>query len=71
MCTGMTARMATMQMQMEMRRKKHRKPMMDQRRMWRTAGIVALTCEQVISIGMSLRMMTMQIRMRRTSIASR
>jgi len=24
-----------------MRRKKHRKPMMDQRRMWRTDGIVA------------------------------
>jgi hypothetical protein len=67
----MTARMATMQMQMQMKRKKHRKPMMDQRRMWRTAGIVALTFEQVISMGMSLRMMTMQIRMRRKSIASR
>jgi hypothetical protein len=25
---------------MRMRRKKHRKPMMDQRRMWRTEGIV-------------------------------
>jgi len=27
-------------MQMRMRRNKHRKPMMDQRRMWRTEGIV-------------------------------
>jgi len=36
MLMGMRARMATMQM----RRKKHRKPMMDQRRMWRTEGIV-------------------------------
>jgi hypothetical protein len=36
MSTGMRARMATMRM----RRKKHRKPMMDQRRMWRTEGIV-------------------------------
>jgi len=27
-------------MQMQMRRKKHHKPMMDQRRMWRTKGIV-------------------------------
>jgi hypothetical protein len=32
----MRARMATMRM----RRQKHRKPMMDQRRMWRTEGIV-------------------------------
>jgi hypothetical protein len=29
-----------MQMQMQMRGKTHRKPMMDQRRMWRTDGIV-------------------------------
>jgi len=36
MSTGMRARMATMRM----RRKKHRKPLMDQRRMWRTEGIV-------------------------------
>ena len=36
MSTGMGARMATMRM----KRKKHRKPMMDQRRMWRTEGIV-------------------------------
>ena len=36
MSTGVRARMATMRM----RRKKHRKPMMDQRRMWRTEGIV-------------------------------
>jgi len=36
MSTGMRARMATMRM----RRKKHRKPMMDHRSMWRTEGIV-------------------------------
>ena len=35
---GMSARIATMWMRM--RRNKHRKPMMDQRRMWRTEGIV-------------------------------
>jgi len=38
MLTGMSARMATMRMQM--RRNKHCKPIMDQRRMWRTKGIV-------------------------------
>jgi len=36
MSTSITAMMATMWM----RRKKHRKPMMDERRMWRTEGIV-------------------------------
>jgi len=36
MSTGMRARMAMMWM----RRKKHRKPMTEQRRMWRTEGIV-------------------------------
>ena len=36
MSTGMRARMATMRM----RRKKHRKPMTDQCRLWRTEGIV-------------------------------
>ena len=35
---GMSARMATMWIRM--RRNKHRKPMMDQHRMWRTEGIV-------------------------------
>jgi len=35
MLTGMSATMWT-----RMRRNKHRKPMMDQRRMWRTEGIV-------------------------------
>jgi len=48
-----------------MRRKKHRKPMMDQRRMWRTEGIVGLTWEPVMSTGMSARMATMWMRMRR------
>jgi len=36
MLTGMRVRMVMMQM----RRKTHRKPMMDQHRMWRTEGIV-------------------------------
>jgi len=36
MSTGMRARMATMRMWMRIRRKKHRKLMMDQCRMWRT-----------------------------------
>jgi hypothetical protein len=39
MSMGLRARMATMQM----RRKKHRKPMTDQGRMWRTEGIVLET----------------------------
>jgi hypothetical protein len=38
MSTGMRARMAMMRMRM--RRKKHRKRIIDQRRMWRTVGIV-------------------------------
>jgi hypothetical protein len=38
MSTGMMARMAMMRLRM--RRKKHRKPMMDQRRMWRTEDTV-------------------------------
>jgi hypothetical protein len=33
-------------MRMRMRRKNHRKPMMDQRRMWRTEGIV-LDCVEI------------------------
>jgi len=55
--------MATMHMRM--RRKKPRKPMMYQRRMWRTEGIVGLTWELVMSTGMSARMATMRMRMRR------
>jgi len=35
MSTGMRARMAKMRMRMRIRRKKHHKSMMDQRRMWR------------------------------------
>jgi len=38
MSMGMRARIATMRMRM--RSKNHRKPMMDQRRMWRTEGIL-------------------------------
>jgi hypothetical protein len=36
MSTSMKARMAKMRMQVRMRRKKHPKPMMNQRRMWTT-----------------------------------
>ena len=60
---SMRARMARMWMQM--RRKKHRKPKMNQCRMWRTEGIVGLAREPVMSTGMSLRMATMQIQMKR------
>jgi len=55
--------MATMRMRM--RRKKHHKPVMDQRRMWRTEGIGGLTWEPVMLTGMSARMATMQMWMRR------
>jgi len=64
MSTGMSARMATTKMQMRMRRKKHRKPMMDQRIMLRTEGMVGLTCEPAMSTAMSARMAMMRIRMR-------
>jgi hypothetical protein len=40
MSTGIRATLPTMRMQMRMRRNKHSQPMMDQRRMWRTEGIV-------------------------------
>jgi hypothetical protein len=36
MSMGMRARMATMRMRLQVRRKTHRKSMMAQRRMWRT-----------------------------------
>jgi hypothetical protein len=36
MSTGMSARLGTMQMQMQMRWKNYRKSMIDQCRMWRT-----------------------------------
>ena len=52
-------------MQMQMRRKKHPKPMMEQHRMMRTDSIVGLTLEPVMSTGMSARMATMRIQMRR------
>ena len=52
-------------MRMRRRRKKHRKPMMDQRRMCRTEGIVGLSWSPVMSTGMSARMATMWMWMRR------
>jgi hypothetical protein len=63
MSTGMRARMATMRMWME--RKKHRKPMMDQHRMWRTEGIIGLTWQPLMSTGISASMATMRMQMRR------
>jgi hypothetical protein len=36
MSTGIRARLATMWIRMRMRKKNHRKTMLDQRRMWRT-----------------------------------
>jgi hypothetical protein len=44
-----------------MRRKKHHKPMMDQRRMWRTEDIVGLTWEPEMLMGMRARMATMRM----------
>jgi len=46
---------------MWMRRRKHRKPMMDQHRMWRTEVIVGLTCEPVMLTGLSVRMAMMRM----------
>jgi hypothetical protein len=54
-----------MRMRLQMRTKNHCKPMIDQCRMWRTKGIVGLTCKPVMSRGMSVRMATMQIWMRK------
>jgi len=54
-------------MRMPMRRKKPRKPMMDQHRMWRTEGIEGLTWDAVMSTGMSERMVTMRLRMSRNT----
>jgi len=63
MSTYIRAWMATMWMRM--RWKKHRKPMMDQHRMWRTECIVGLSWEPVMSTGMRSRMATMRMRIRR------
>jgi hypothetical protein len=45
----------------------YRKLMMDQCRMWRTEGIVGLTWEPVILMGMSAIMAMMWMRMRRNA----
>jgi hypothetical protein len=50
---------------MRTRRKKHPNLMMDQRSMLRTEGIVGLSWELVMSMGMSASMATMRMRMRR------
>jgi hypothetical protein len=52
----MRARMAMMRMRMW--RKKNHKPMMDQRRMQRTEGMVGLTWELEMSTGTRARMAT-------------
>jgi len=61
--TGMRTRMGTKPMWIT--RKKHRKLMMDQRRMWKTEGIVGLTWEPVMSMDMRARMAMMRMHMRR------
>ena len=48
MLTGMSARVATMWM--PMRSNKHHKPMMDQRSLWRTEGIV----QKSVTIGLNI-----------------
>jgi hypothetical protein len=52
-------------MQMQMRKKKHRNPMIDQSGMWRSEGIVRLTWEPVMSTGMSVSMATMRMLLKR------
>jgi hypothetical protein len=54
-------------MQIQMRTNKHHMPMMDQRRMWRTEGLVGLTCKPVMSTGMIASMATMRMHMRRNT----
>jgi len=51
-------------MRIRMRRMKHRKPMLDQHRIWRTEGRVGETMEPLISTGMSARMATIQMWMK-------
>jgi len=62
MWMGKRARMA--KMRMRMMKKKHCKPMMDQCRMWMNEGIEGLTCEPLMSTGMSARIATMRMLMR-------
>jgi hypothetical protein len=50
---------------MWMMKKKHRKPMMDLFRMWRTEGILGLMWKQVRSMGMNVRMAMIWMWMRR------
>jgi len=47
-----------------MRRKKHCKPIMDQRGMWKTEGIGGVTWGPGMSTGMSASMATMGMRMK-------
>jgi hypothetical protein len=54
-------------MRLPMRRKKHRKPMMGQRRMWRTEGMVGLSWEPVMSMGISVSMAPMRMLIRRNN----
>jgi len=48
-----------------MRRKNHRKPMIDQHRMWQTESIVGLIWEPVMSTNIMAWMATLQMEMRR------
>jgi hypothetical protein len=63
MSTGLGVRLVIMRVRM--RRKKHRKLIIDQCRMWRTEGIVGLTWEPVMLTDMWARIATMQMQMRR------
>jgi hypothetical protein len=54
-------------MRLRMRRKKHRKPMMGQLSMWRTEGMVGLTWEPVMLMGISASMAPTPMLMRRNN----
>jgi len=60
---GMRATIAMMEIWM--RKKNHRNTIIDQRRMWRTEGIVGLAWEPVMSTSMRVKMATMRMLMRR------
>jgi hypothetical protein len=63
MSTGRRGRMATMYIQM--RRQKDHKPMMDERRMWRTERIIGFTSEPVMWMGLRANIMMRLMRRRK------
>jgi len=62
MLTGMSVSTATMQM--PMRRNEHCYLMIDQRRMWRTGGMVGLTWKPLMLTGMSASMASSRMGLR-------